>query len=75
MNAGQLEHLKQGDDLYERYGKPLEADHWGEYLVIMPDGRTILGETPIDAGHQAVRTFGRGGYLFKVGDRVVYRLR
>ena len=37
------EAVKQGDELYERYGKPLEAEHWGEFVAISPDGRTILG--------------------------------
>ena len=27
------------DALYERYGKPLEEAHWGEYVVISPDGK------------------------------------
>lgn len=39
MNSQDQQALhQQADALYERYGKPLEANHWGEYVVISPDG-------------------------------------
>ena len=31
------------NEVYERYGKPLERDHWGEYLAVSPSGDTLLG--------------------------------
>lgn len=34
---------RQGDRLYDRYAKPLEAEHWGEYVVISPKGQVMLG--------------------------------
>ena len=35
---------KLGHELYEIYGKPLEAKHWGKLLAVSPDGRILLVE-------------------------------
>lgn len=66
---------KQADELYERYGKPLEAEHWGEYLAISPKGEIILGFSPLEAAQKATEAFGRGIFLFKVGEIAVYKWR
>jgi hypothetical protein len=63
------------DRLYEQYGKPLEAEHWGEYLAISPDGRTMLAPTDWDALTQSAQAFGPGNLIFKVGERWVFELR
>ena len=60
--------------LYEQYGKPLEAEHWGEYLAISPNGETLLALTPIDALEQSADAFGDGNLIFKVGEVDVFRL-
>jgi hypothetical protein len=65
----QLRH--QADALYEQYGKPLEQHHWGEYVVISPDGRTVLAPTLVAVAQAAAATLGRGNFAFKVGDRSV----
>ena len=31
---------RQYNELYEKYGNPLEAQHYGEYLAVSPDGKT-----------------------------------
>ena len=67
--------MEQADKLYEQYGRPLEQDHWGEYVAIFPDGRLALGCSSLEALDQAVNEFGPGSFLFKVGDRVVGRWR
>lgn len=69
--------LREGDELYERYGKPLEAEHWGEFIAIMPDGRTLREPTLQAVAEQVVRAFGHGAgaYVFKVGERAVGRWR
>jgi len=61
----------QADALYERYGKPLEPTHWGQYIVITPDGRTVIAPTLIEAAQQAAATLGRGNFAFKIGERAV----
>ena len=34
---------KKDEQLYERYGKPLEKEHAGEYAAIGPDGQVVFG--------------------------------
>jgi hypothetical protein len=63
------------DELYERYERPLEREHQGEYVAISPKGDTILGQTPHEAAQRAVDQFGPGSFLFKIGDRVVGQAR
>lgn len=69
------ERRKLADQLYELYGKPLEAEHWGKYVAIAPDGRTVLDTTVHGAARKAAEAFGRGSYLFKVGEKAVWRWR
>jgi hypothetical protein len=45
--------LEESDRLYELYGKPLEAEHWGEFVAISPDGRTLLGPSADEVGRAA----------------------
>jgi hypothetical protein len=62
---------QQADALYDQYGKPLEAAHWGEFIVIAPDGRTVLAPTLVGAAQAAAATLGRGHFAFKIGERAV----
>ena len=67
--------MSEGDRLYELYGKPLEATHWGKVVAIAPDGRTALGSTLLEAAQAGLAAFGKGGYLFKVGEKAVGYIR
>jgi hypothetical protein len=67
--------VRRSNELYERYGKPLEAEHWGEFLAISPDGRTLLASSHLDALTRARDAFGPGNFIFRVGERVVGRIR
>ncbi len=71
----QLELRAQADRLYATYGKPLEDDHWGKFVAISPDGRVLLGETSLEVLERASEEFGSGNFIFKVGERVVGRIR
>jgi hypothetical protein len=75
MTAEQAALKEQADKLYEQYGKPLEHEHWGEYVAIFPDGKTIIGRTRLEVANQALQTIGRGSFLFKIGERAVGRWR
>ena len=55
----------------ERYGKPLEDAHWGEYAVIAPDGRTVLAATLHQAMASAAKELGLGTVTFRVGEIAV----
>lgn len=75
MAAPDQERKRQADALYERYGKPLEQAHQGQYLAIAPDGRTLLGSTMLDVLRGAKAQFGPGNFVFKVGTRAVGKWR
>jgi hypothetical protein len=59
------------DRLYEQYGRPLEAEHWGEFVAIAQDGRTLLGSSLWDLTDQAIEELGPGFVMFKVGEKAV----
>jgi len=62
------------DRLYERYGKPLEGEHRGEWIAIGLNGEVILGRDDIEVMEQATARFGKGNFSFRcIG--VVLRLR
>ena len=61
-----------GDLLYEQYGKPLEVEHWGEYLAVHPDGRTILDDNYRVLTDRALAELGKGIYVFKVGPKATH---
>lgn len=75
MMGADQERKRQADALYERHGKPLEAQHQGEYVAISPDGRTILGPSVLEVLQRAKGTFGPGNFIFKVGARAVGKWR
>ena len=62
-----------GDSLYEQYGKPLEAEHWGEYLAVHPDGRIVLDKDREAAHSRALEELGKGYFLFQVGPKATIR--
>lgn len=62
---------QQSAALYERYGKPLEATHRGEYVAIAEDGRTLLAPTLVQALADGAVRLGPGNFVFNIGERVV----
>lgn len=66
---------EQADQLYERYGQPLEATQAGRYAAISPNGQIVLADTLLEAMDQALMAFGPGNYIFKLGARSVGRWR
>jgi hypothetical protein len=75
MNDQREERKRAGDRLYEQYGRPLEPEHRGQYLAIMPDGRTLLGDSLVEVAEQAKDEFGPGSFLFKLGPKAVLAIR
>jgi hypothetical protein len=61
--------------LYEQYGKPLEAEHKGEYVVISNSGNTIVGKSLTEVVTNAIDKFGKGQFVFKIGSRAVGSFR
>jgi hypothetical protein len=61
--------------LYEQYGKPLEAEHKGEYVVISNSGKTIVGKSLTEVVIHSIEQFGEGNFVFKIGSRAVGSFR
>jgi hypothetical protein len=65
---------KEMDRLYEQYGKPLEADHWGEYFVITEHGKALLAPTLDEVLALPHELLGPGSLVMKVGEKAVGRI-
>lgn len=63
---------KNGDKLYQKYGKPLEKNHWGEYIAISKDGKTAVADDLIEVFKKSEK-FKTQSHIFKIGERAVYR--
>ena len=75
MAASSQQLMEQADTLYEQYGNPLEQDHWGEFVAIFPDGRTVVGPDLMIVSDQALAQFGKGSFVFKIGVKAVGKWR
>jgi hypothetical protein len=62
------------DRLYEQYGKPLEAEHWGEYLAVSDNGVTRLAPTLDELMERLEKEPDGNGTIFKVGEIAVFRI-
>jgi len=68
--------VKEADEVYERHGKSLEKNHYGEYAAISLDGRVIVGKNDIEVVDQAIQEFGSGNFvLYRVGYKYVGKIR
>ena len=75
-SRGAQEDLKrEADRLYEQYAKPLEAEQEGKFIAVSPAGRVLLGDSMLDVAQRATETFGRGNFIFKLGQRAVGKWR
>jgi hypothetical protein len=63
------------DERYERFGKPLEAEHSGEYLAVSPRGDIIIGATLREVAQQAADAFGPGSFIYRIGESAVGKWR
>ena len=72
MQAWMENRRREDDRLYERYGAPLEKEHWGSLVAIGPDGVVLLGEDADRLLMDAMARFGSGNFAFtRVGERVL----
>ena len=71
----QQDTARRYDALYERHGRPLEAEHRGEFLAVSSQGDTILGGSLRDVAEQASARFGPGSFVYKIGERAVGKWR
>jgi hypothetical protein len=69
------ERRKKAAHLNDKFGRPLEKEHRGEYVAISDSGKTVLGKTLVDVLKAAEEALGRGSFVFRVGSRTVGSLR
>ena len=71
MPTEQQKLKRQANRLYARYAKPLEEEHAGRFIAVSPKGQVLLGDGLFEVTQQATETFGRGNFIFRLGERVV----
>lgn len=59
------ERSRKDDLLYDTYGKPLEAEHTGEFAAIGDDGGVILGKDDAELLEKAIARFGSGNFALR----------
>ncbi len=62
--------VQRDNQLYERYGKILEATHRGQFVAISLQGEIIVGPSDLEVLQQALARFGPGNFAFR---RIGYR--
>ena len=73
---GAVTTVQDTDELYDRYGKPLEQDHHGEYVAIDRDGQVIVDKDDLVVMDRAIDEFGSGNFSFyRIGYSYVDKLR
>ncbi|MGH2531470.1 MAG: hypothetical protein ACRDJW_04095 [Thermomicrobiales bacterium] len=76
VEAWMAERSAKDRHLYERYGRPLEAEHTGEFVAISDDGEFMLDAEELTLTKEAVERFGPGKFaLRKIGVDGVWRMR
>jgi len=71
MKEGNSPSVEYGHRQYDRFVRPIEAAHGGEFAAVTGDGRVILGKTILEAMDHADRELGTEVLIFKVGDFAV----
>ncbi len=67
---------QQAEELYERYGKPLEAEHSGDFIAISTKGKLVRAPTLQEVLDLSLEQLGKGSYVFRLGpDRSVMKWR
>jgi hypothetical protein len=62
------------DKMYAQYVKPLEDQHQGEFIAVSPKGQTLFAPSIAEALLQGSKQFGKGNFIFKVGEKAVGKL-
>lgn len=62
-----------GDKLYQKYGEPLEEDHWGEFIAISKSGKTVLSTDLKELFKKSLAKLGPGSFVFKVGEKAIWK--
>lgn len=75
MASNQNPSLQDANKAYALYVKPLESKHKGKYVVVTPGGKTIFSPSLMEAVEEARRISNANNFIFKVGDKVLGKIR
>jgi len=75
LPKSKIQLIDESEKLYERFGKPLEKEHCGEFAAVFPDGRSLVGVDLEDVSNRALSQFGKGSFVFKIGEKAVGKFR
>ena len=65
---------RQYHELYATYGKPLEPSI-GVNSLLYRRGDTLLGKSLDEVSYEGVERFGRGIFVYRVGERAALKWR
>lgn len=74
MKSANLPKKLESDNVYQKFVKPLEKDHWGKFVAVSSKGKTILTDSLFEAVEKGIRILGSGNFVFKVGEKVVGKI-
>lgn len=60
--------------IYDKYVKPFEHEHEGEYALVTPDGDVHFAPSVLEIMDKAHTIPNEKNQIFKVGDVFVYRV-
>ena len=76
MTERQPPRMEDADRLYDRFVKPLEQEHRGEFAAVSFQGQTILAPTFLEALQQASEKLAPGNsVVFNVGGKAIGTVR
>ena len=68
--------IQEEDELYQKYGSPLEAEKKGKFIAISRKGDVLVSGDDIELLSKAIREFGRGSFVFrKIGRKTLGKWR
>ena len=71
MTEDEAKRKGKADRLYERYGRPLEARHLGDFVAITEDGNVVVNSDLVELTRKSSMPDGPETFIFKIGERVV----
>ena len=75
-NSSKSTPSQQAEVLYARYGKPLEAEHSGDFIAVSTQGKVVRAPTLQQVLDLSLEQLGKGSYVFRLGaDRSVIKWR
>jgi len=60
--------------IYDRYVKPVEQEHLGEFVLVTPDGEMIFATDSSELVRKTEHVTGEGNCIFRVGHKAAFSI-